>query len=132
MSKDDRFIKRIVICDENWLVKRQLPESVVMTKDRFKLKALSRVWWNYEGSVNQKRVLLHDNARPHTAQVTRDEIKTLDDIELLPHSEFSPDLVPSDYYLFRSIVIFFRKKKLSPKEMLKMQCGTLFPLKPRK
>ena len=31
------------------------------------------------------------------------KIKELGGIELLPHPHYSPDLAPSDYYLFRSI-----------------------------
>ena len=43
--------------------------------------------------------LLHDNARPHVAAVTR---KKLSDIgfTVLPHAPYSPDLSPCDYYLF--------------------------------
>jgi [histone H3]-lysine36 N-dimethyltransferase SETMAR len=49
---------------------------------------------------DQKRVLfLHDNARPHTAKLT---VHTLQELnwEVLPHPPYSPDLAPSDYYLF--------------------------------
>jgi hypothetical protein len=34
----------------------------------------------------------------------------LEDTELLPHSSFSPDLEPSDYYLFRCMAKFLRGK----------------------
>jgi histone-lysine N-methyltransferase SETMAR len=62
--------------------------------------------------VNRQRVLLHqDNARPHTAKKTLQKIEELEDIELLPHPGFSPDLEPSDYYLFRSMAQFLRGKK---------------------
>jgi histone-lysine N-methyltransferase SETMAR len=57
--------------------------------------------------MNRKRVLLQqDNARLHTAK----KIEEQEDIELLPHPAFSPDLVPSDYYLFRSMAQFLRGK----------------------
>jgi len=42
---------------------------------------------------------LHDNARPHTAQVTVDSLR----LEMLPHPchpPYSPDLAPTDYHLF--------------------------------
>jgi histone-lysine N-methyltransferase SETMAR len=62
--------------------------------------------------VNRKRVLLQqDNARPHTAKKTLQKIEELEGIELLPHPAFSPDLAPSDYYLFRSMAQFLRGKK---------------------
>jgi hypothetical protein len=55
----------------------------------------------YPALVNQKCVLLQqDNARPHTAKKTLQKIEELEGIELLPHSDFSPHLEPSDYYLF--------------------------------
>jgi hypothetical protein len=55
----------------------------------------------YPALVNRKRVFLQqDNARPHTAKTALQKVKELEDIELLPHPAFSPDLEPSDYYLF--------------------------------
>jgi histone-lysine N-methyltransferase SETMAR len=66
----------------------------------------------YPALVNQKRMLLQqDDARPHTAKKTLQKIEELEDIELLPHPTFSPDLEPSDYYLFRSMAQFLRGKK---------------------
>jgi histone-lysine N-methyltransferase SETMAR len=51
-----------------------------------------------------------DNARPHTAKKTLQKIEELEGIELLPHPAFSPDLEPSDYYLFCSIAQFLHGK----------------------
>lgn len=45
---------------------------------------------------------IHDNARPHTAAVTRNKLIELG-WEVMPHPPYSPDLAPSDYYLFRSL-----------------------------
>jgi hypothetical protein len=60
----------------------------------------------YPALVNRKRVLLQqDNARPHTAKKTLQKIEELEDIELLPHPASSPDLEPSNYYLFRSMAL---------------------------
>lgn len=44
-------------------------------------------------------IMLHDNARPHTASLTT---KTLDELgwETLEHPPYSPDLLPCDYHLF--------------------------------
>jgi hypothetical protein len=62
-----------------------------------------------EEEIQQKRpgrrhgvILKHDNARPHTANVTKAAIQELD-WEILPHPPYSPDLAPSDYHLFRSL-----------------------------
>jgi histone-lysine N-methyltransferase SETMAR len=68
----------------------------------------------YPALVNRKRVLLvlqQDNARQHTAKKTLQQIEGLEGIELLPHPTFSPDLTPSDYYLFRSMAQFLLGKK---------------------
>ncbi|GFO12143.1 histone-lysine N-methyltransferase SETMAR [Plakobranchus ocellatus] len=44
-------------------------------------------------------ILQHDNARPHTSRQTQDALKQLE-LTTLPHPAYSPDLAPSDYYLF--------------------------------
>jgi histone-lysine N-methyltransferase SETMAR len=44
-------------------------------------------------------VLLHDNVCPHTAAHTLALLKHFN-WELFDHSPYSPDLTPSDYYLF--------------------------------
>jgi len=42
--------------------------------------------------------LLHDNARPHSAQEAKDYLKK-EGINLMPHPPYSPDLAPCDYWL---------------------------------
>jgi transposase len=44
-------------------------------------------------------LLLHDNARPHTACATIDALDTLK-FEVLSHPPYSPDLAPSDFHFF--------------------------------
>ncbi len=48
---------------------------------------------------NLKPILLHDNARPHSAGVTIGLLKTLK-WEVLPHPMYSPDLSPCDFKIF--------------------------------
>jgi len=52
--------------------------------------------------IGKNVVLLHDNARPHTARVTRENFLGLD-WSVLPHPSYSSDHAPSDYHLFRSL-----------------------------
>ena len=44
-------------------------------------------------------LLLHDNARPHTACATIDALEMLK-FEVLSHLPYSPDLAPSDFHFF--------------------------------
>jgi histone-lysine N-methyltransferase SETMAR len=68
----------------------------------------------YPAVVNRERVLLQqDKARPHTAKKTLQTIEEVEGIELLPHPAFSPDLAPSDYYLFRSMPSSFVVKSFN-------------------
>ena len=53
---------------------------------------------------------LHDNAKPHTAKITYKKIEELG-WKVLPHASYSPDLAPSDYFLFRSLKHFLEGEK---------------------
>lgn len=55
-------------------------------------------------------ILLHDNARPHTALQTRNKIVNEFDLEILPHPSYSPDISPTDYYFFRHLSNHLREK----------------------
>ncbi|XP_023228571.1 histone-lysine N-methyltransferase SETMAR-like [Centruroides sculpturatus] len=64
------------------------------------LKKLRRAIQNKRrGLLSKGVVLLHDNARPHTANQTQDLITSFG-WEQLDHPPYSPDLAPSDYHLF--------------------------------
>jgi hypothetical protein len=66
----------------------------------------------YPVLVNRKYVLLQqNNTRPHTVKKTLQKIEELEGIELLPHLAFSPDLAPSNYYLFHLMGQFLHGKK---------------------
>lgn len=58
----------------------------------------------------QNVILHHDNARPHTAQATVAEIAAKG-WTVLPHPPYSPDLAPSDFYLFGPLKDFLRGQK---------------------
>jgi histone-lysine N-methyltransferase SETMAR len=45
-------------------------------------------------------ILQHDNARPHTANMTKAAIQELE-WYIFPHPLYYLDLAPSDYHLFR-------------------------------
>ena len=55
-------------------------------------------------------ILPHDNARPHKASITVDKLTSLQ-YGILPYPPYSPDISPTDYYLFRNYELFLREKK---------------------
>ena len=79
------------------------------------------------GHGNNKVILLHDNARPHVALITKE---TIMDCEVLPHPAYSPDLASSDYHLSRSIEHFLREKSFRNHEDLKKKLDFIFQSKP--
>jgi hypothetical protein len=81
-----------------------LESNLTVTVERY-CQQLRRM----EEAIQQKRpgrrhgvILQHDYTRLHTANMTKAAIQELD-WEILPHPPYSPDLVPSDYHLFRSL-----------------------------
>lgn len=51
------------------------------------------------GQPIREVILLHDNARPHTAEVTRRKLEEMK-WKPLDHPPYSPDLSPCDFHLF--------------------------------
>lgn len=66
----------------------------------------------------QQMFFLHDNAPIHTAEVTKQTIHATD-FSLLPHPPYSPDLAPSDFYLFRALKKHLRGKRFESQNALK-------------
>jgi len=51
------------------------------------------------GKLAKGVIFMHDNARPHSAQATRDKIGQMG-WTLMAHPPYSPDVAPADYGLF--------------------------------
>ena len=64
------------------------------------------------GKLSKGVLLLHDNARPHTANQTQTTLQAIK-FESLPHPPYSPDLAPSDYWLFAEMAKEARGHKWS-------------------
>ncbi|CAF3102594.1 unnamed protein product [Rotaria socialis] len=80
--------------------------------------------------ANQKAViLLHDNSRPHVAQLTQQKIEQLE-WEVLPHPPWSPDLAPSDCHLFLSLRNYLCNKHYEDFDELKLDLAAFFESKP--
>lgn len=76
--------------------------------------------------ANRKGVVFHhDNARPHTSLATRQQLLELD-WDVLPHPPYSPDLAPSDYYLFRSLNNFLNGKMFKDDDEVKSHLVQFF------
>ena len=67
---------------------------------------------NRRGKLSKKILLLHDNARRHTSALTSDAIRRLG-LKVLPHPAYSPDLTPSDFWLFSAMKNPLRGKRYS-------------------
>jgi transposase len=72
-----------------------------------------------KGSFRKKwrGVLLHNNARPHTAARIRALLEHFN-WELFDRPPYSPDLAPSDYRLFTYVKYWLRSQRFSNKEEL--------------
>ncbi|GFX79710.1 mariner Mos1 transposase [Trichonephila clavipes] len=76
--------------------------------------------------INRKGVVFHqDNARPHTNLVTHQKLLQLEWITM-PQPLYSPDLAPSDYYLFRSLQNFLDGETFTSNEEVKNHLDQLF------
>jgi len=62
-------------------------------------------------------VLLHDNARPHTAARTNALIK-LFNWKIFDHPPYSADLAPSDYHLFSKMKVWSATQRFHTNEEL--------------
>ncbi|EFN82363.1 Histone-lysine N-methyltransferase SETMAR, partial [Harpegnathos saltator] len=64
-----------------------------------------------------KIILQHDNARPHVHKSVTNYLGV--NWEILPNPPYSPDIAPSDYYLFRSMVSTLYGERFSFYEEIK-------------
>ena len=93
--------------DADVIYYKQLKSNETNTGERYRtqLMRLSRVLREkrpqYEQS-HEKVILQHDNARSRVAKPVKTYLETFKK-EVLPHPPYSPDIAPSDYYLFRSM-----------------------------
>jgi histone-lysine N-methyltransferase SETMAR len=68
-------------------------------------------------------LLIHDNARPYTAQTTQERIQELQ-WELLEHPPYSPDLALSDFHLFGLLKKPFGGKHFTDDEKVETEVWT--------
>ena len=73
-----------------------------------------------------KKILFHqDNAPCHKSLKTKAKLYELS-FELLPHPPYSPDLVPSDYWLFAQLKKWLTVRKFHSNNEVITECETYF------
>jgi len=80
--------------------------------DILKRELKSAVRSKRRGKVWKENLLLHDNARRHTAAHTLETLKQLK-WEAMEHPDYSPDLAPSDFHLFGPLENALRGRRFS-------------------
>ncbi|KAJ4427620.1 hypothetical protein ANN_25268 [Periplaneta americana] len=103
-----------------------MPKGTTINANRYceTLRKLRRAIQNKRrGMLSRGAVLLHDNARPHTAASTRE---LLDQFcwEIFDHPPYSPDLAPSDFHLFTKLKDFLGGTRFGSDEELKKTVNT--------
>ena len=77
--------------------------------------------------VNRKGVTFHhDNSTPHTSLATRQKLLLRLGWEVMLHPPYSPDLAPSEYYLFRSLLHSLNCKTFNADEAVKSHLVQFF------
>lgn len=71
------------------------------------------------GKLAKGVLLLHDNAPAHSSRVAQAAIRD-SGFEEVPHPPYSPDLAPSDFYLFRLLKKHLRGKRFDDDDELKI------------
>ena len=81
------------------------------------------------GMTSHGILFLQDNAPPHRAQETIAAIRSLG-WEILPHPAYSPDLAPSDYFLFPELKKHIKGKQYQSDKAVKCAVSTWFSERP--
>lgn len=98
-----------------------LPQKTTVTGQYYAnilLKLKDAVKEKRRGKLSKGVLLLHDNAPAHSSQLSQQAIRECRFIQL-PHPPYSPDLAPSDFYLFRHFKKFLRGRKFNDDNELK-------------
>ncbi len=95
-----------------------LPENQTINAERYRDFLDRRISdWAMANHVAEP-IILHDNARPHKAQIVRELLESKN-WTLLPHPAYSPDMNPSDFNCFGPLKEKVKGKRYSnPNELV--------------
>lgn len=80
------------------------------------------------GNPKRRIILHHDNASSHTAQKTSEFLKQ-ENVELMDHPPYSPDLSPNDYFTFPRIKDLLRGQRFQgPEEAVEAYKSTILTM----
>ena len=82
------------------------------------------------GKLTRGVILLHDNARPHTANTIKGLMQNFK-WEVLGHPPYSPDLSPCDYAIFGPLKKALRGKRFTSDDDVKQYVRNWFRTQPR-
>jgi len=83
-----------------------------------------------QNELRRKTVLFHqDNARPHVSSITGWTLHELE-WDLMTHPPYSPDLAPSDYYLFSHLQLHLRGEIFKDSEEAKKEVDAFLESRP--
>ncbi|GFV67472.1 histone-lysine N-methyltransferase SETMAR [Trichonephila clavipes] len=138
--ENDSFLKRIVTGDEKGHGAKKMNRLKPFPKPIFTKKVYCHQLDKLNDAlqqirselINRKGVVFHqDNTRPHTSLVIHQKLLQLE-WDTMPHPPYSPDLAPSDYYLFRSFQNFLDGKTFTSNEEVKNHLNQFFANKDQK
>ncbi len=111
---------------EGVILQEYLPKGTTINSERY-IQTLKNLKKRLKRIRRDRSVYLlqHDNARPHTSNATIEAIQQLG-FEVLPHPPYSPDLAPSDYYLFRHLKKVLKGTRFSSDVELKAAVTSFF------
>ncbi|EFP11540.1 hypothetical protein CRE_24876 [Caenorhabditis remanei] len=130
VAKPELHVKKVMLCIwwsvhgvEYWEL---LDEGKTITADVYisQLDKLKRAVAKKRGD-KVKVYFQHDNARPHVAKVTHAKLLSFG-WTILPHPPYSPDLAPSDYWLFSRLQRHLNGKEFNKKADIKKELDSFF------
>jgi histone-lysine N-methyltransferase SETMAR len=107
-----------VFWDANGIIFSDFAENGVRIDSVYYADLVQRARKLRRKSRVSKLYYLHDNAPIHTSELSSAKIVDCG-LELLPHPPYSPDLAPSDFYLFNHLKKTLRGRHFASKEDLK-------------